>query len=58
MNGHKTSISIAVIALGAIPTRTIAEPTRLEQLGRSMPDLDRDHEALQSARRKLRETAR
>ena len=65
MGGYKVALSIlslvpsiAVIVLGAIPTRTIAEPTRLEQRLTSRTDLDRDHEALQSALRKLRETAR
>ena len=65
MGGYKVALSIlslapsiAVIVLGAIPTRTITEPTRLEQRLTSKPDLDRDHEALQTALRKLRETAR
>jgi len=63
VGGYKAALSIlslvpsiAVIVLGAVPTRTIAEPTRLEQRLRSRTDLDRDHEALQTALRKLRET--
>ena len=65
MGGYKVALSIlslapstAVIVLGAIPTRAIAESTRHEQRLTSRPDLDRDHEALQTALQKLRETAR